>query len=66
MHNARLQILKHLTAGEAIEKYGDELTPFEKSELSMCQFVYTIGSVRVKNAGSKTNTDGFYLMQKGE
>ena len=43
----RTQILKGLTPQEALEQYEGELTPFEMTELSSFDFIYTVGSVRV-------------------
>lgn len=38
-----------LSVSEALLKYSDELTPFEKSEMSRYQTIYYVGSVRVRN-----------------
>jgi len=38
-----------MSVEETLEMQGDELTAFEKSELSRYQMIYWTGSVRVKN-----------------
>ena len=38
-----------LSVSDALLKYSDELTPFEKSEMSRYQTIYYVGSVRVRN-----------------
>lgn len=62
----RTQILKGLTAQEALEQYEDELTPFEKSEVQTYGFIYTVGSVRVSSIRQVSKHDGFYMAQIGE
>lgn len=46
--------------------YGDELTPFEKSEIGKYQKIYYVGSVRVRNLSDKVSRDGFYRVKTGE
>ena len=38
-----------LSAQDAIAYYADELTLFEKSEMSRYSMIYYIGSIRVRN-----------------
>ena len=49
-----------------MEKYEDELTPFEKSELSTYESIYTIGSFRVNGLKSIADREGFYKVKIGE
>lgn len=49
-----------------MEKYEDELTPFEKSELSTYEQIYTIGSFRVNGLKSIADREGFYKAKIGE
>ena len=62
----RTQILKGLLPNEAMEKYEVELTPFEKSELSTYEQIYTIGSFRVNGLKSIADREGFYKAKIGE
>ena len=62
----RIQLLKGLTTQEALEHYEDELTPFEMTELSSFDFIYTVGSVRISSMRQVANKDGFYNAQIGE
>ena len=62
----RTQILKGLTPIEALEQYEGELTPFEMTELTTYNFIYTVGSVRVEGMRQIANRDGFYKAQIGE
>jgi len=45
----RTESLKGLTPLEALEQYDGELTSFEMSELTTYDYIYTVGSVRVKS-----------------
>ena len=62
----RTQILKGLTSQEALEQYDGELTPFEKTEITSFDFIYTVGSVRVASIRQIPNKDGFYMARVGE
>lgn len=64
----RAQILVGLTPVEALQKYEDEITPFEKTELyhKDQKFIYTIGSRRVAGQGEVMGKDGFYKVFPGE
>jgi hypothetical protein len=42
-----------------------ELTPFEQSELSRFQYIYTVGTVRV-NSRNQIAKQGKYLVNPGE
>lgn len=44
----------------ALEKYQDELTPYEKSELFSYKEIYTIGSIRRPELHSLADKEGFY------
>ena len=66
MEKERTQILKGLTPIEALEQYEGELTPFEMTELTTYNFIYTVGSVRVEGMRQIANRDGFYKAQIGE
>lgn len=63
---ARTQILKGLTPNEALEQYEGELTPYEMTELTSYDFIYTVGSVRVQGLRSCSNKEGNYLTHVGE
>ena len=45
----RTQILKGLTAREAMEQYEGELTAFEMSEIAAYDFIFTVGSIRIES-----------------
>ena len=51
---------------EAHEHYESEITPFEKSELSTYDFIYTVGSIRVPSLKSVLTRKGDYNIQIGE
>jgi hypothetical protein len=46
-------------------EYESELTPFENSELSRFQYIYTIGSVRVRSR-NQVSFHGKYRITPGE
>lgn len=58
--------LKGLTPIEALEQYEGELTPFEMTELTGQEFIYTVGSVRVQGMRQIVNREGFYNAHVGE
>ena len=58
--------MKGLTSFEAREKYEDELTPFEKSELCTYDTIYCIGSHRVESMNTIHDREGFYKVKIGE
>ena len=50
-----------------MEQYDGELTPFEMTELTSYDFIYTVGSVRVQSMRQVANgKDGFYKAEVGE
>lgn len=51
---------------EALEKFGPELTEFEKIELGIYERIYTIGKVRRQNQYSIADKEGYYLTSVGE
>ena len=53
---------------EAMEKYGDKLTPFEKSEMSefAAKGIFCIGARRVQGLTALSDKDGFYRVEVGE
>ena len=59
-------IVKHPKVNEAVEKYRDQLTPFEKSEIYSYNEVYCIGSYRVQGMKHITDKEGFYKVKVGE
>lgn len=48
--------MSEMTPQEALETYGNELTPYEKSELAKYSTIYTIGTVRVVNERAKVDS----------
>ena len=55
-----------MTPIEALEHYEGEITPFEMTELTTYQFIYTVGSVRIESMRQISNRDGFYIAHLGE
>ena len=51
----------YLSPEEALERYCDELTPFERNELFNYQAIYTIGSYRRFNTLGMADNEGYYL-----
>jgi serine/threonine protein kinase len=49
-----------------MEFFGQELTEFERMELSMYNRIFTIGNVRRQNQYSIADKDGQYLAKIGE
>jgi hypothetical protein len=45
---------------EALEKYKNELTPFEKIEIRNFNTIHTIGTVRIEKQAQFMGTDGNY------
>jgi len=66
MPKERTEFLKGLTPLEALDVYDGELTPFEMSELTTYDFIYTVGSVRVEGMRQISNREGFYNAHIGE
>lgn len=54
------------TSQEALEKFGDRLTEFEKIEIGIHDRIYTIGTVRRQNQYKLANHEGYYMLEKGE
>jgi hypothetical protein len=54
------------TLVQALEKYEDELTPFELREISKYNCIHTVGSVRIAGQGKIQGRDGFYIVTPGE
>ena len=42
------------------------MTPFEMTELTTYNFIYTVGSVRIQGMRQITTRDGFYQAHIGE
>ncbi len=55
-----------LTPAEALQRYSDELTMFEKTELSQYDLIYTVGSFRRENLYDIADYEGYYLTAIGE
>jgi hypothetical protein len=55
-----------LTPTEALTKYADELTMYEKTELSQYDVVYTIGSYRRETLYEIADHEGYYKVKVGE
>lgn len=55
-----------LTASEALYRYADELTPFEKSELPLFDFIYAVGSYRRQTLEECADVEGYYKARIGE
>ena len=51
---------------DALLRYKDELTPFEKSEVGTYDYIYTVGSVRRSTLKEVSDREGYYLPQVGE
>jgi hypothetical protein len=62
----RTRILQGLTPADALIRYESELTPYETSELSRFQYIYTVGSVRVHSRNQVCSKDGSYVVTTGE
>ena len=62
----RTRILQGLTPSEAMVRYESEMTPYEKSELSRFQYIYTVGSIRVHSRTQISEKDGSYKISVGE
>lgn len=55
-----------LTPEEALYRYADELTDFEKSELPAYKLIYTVGSYRRECNSEVADSDGYYRARIGE
>lgn len=62
----RHSLLNGMTPEETLGKYEEELTTFEKQELSHFDLIYTIGSRRVQSRYDICTKDGLYIPQAGE
>lgn len=62
----RHSLLNGMTPGEALGRYEDELTAYEKQELAHFEVIYTIGSRRVHNRFDYCTKEGLYIPQAGE
>lgn len=60
------QFAQGLTPQEALERFGDVLSEFEKIEVGLQERIYTIGRVRRQNQYSLVNKDGYYSCSIGE
>lgn len=55
-----------LSPGEALAKYKDELTMFEKTELMQFEEIYTVGSFRRQALSEIADAEGYYRVRVGE
>jgi len=55
-----------LTPTEALYRYQDELTPFEKSELHHFEYIYAVGSYRRQCISECADSEGYYKARVGE
>jgi len=55
-----------LTPGEALHRYKDELTMFEKTELMQFEQIYTVGSYRRQTLQEIADAEGYYRVRVGE
>ncbi len=55
-----------LTSDEALYRYADELTEFEKSELHGYKLIYTVGSYRRESNLEVADSEGYYRARIGE
>ena len=55
-----------LTPGEALQRYKDELTMFEKTELMQFEQIYTVGSFRRHALQEIADAEGYYRVRVGE
>ena len=51
---------------ETLNKYGDVLTSFEKSELCRYELIYCVGSVRRESLMGVADREGYYVPVIGE
>ena len=64
--NSIVTSMKNSQLNEAIDKFKDELTPFEKSEIYAYHEVHCIGNSRVQGMKNITDKEGFYKVHIGE
>jgi hypothetical protein len=55
-----------LSPSEALYRYQDELTPFEKSELILFNQIYAVGSFRRQSLQEVVDAEGYYRARIGE
>jgi dual specificity tyrosine-phosphorylation-regulated kinase 2/3/4 len=55
-----------LSPSEALYRYQDELTPFEKSELTLFDQIYAVGSFRRQSLQEVVDAEGYYRARIGE
>lgn len=55
-----------MTPGDALAKYKDELTMFEKTELSQFDQIFTVGSYRRESLQEIPDAEGYYRVRVGE
>ena len=55
-----------MTPQEALNKYSDELTMFEKTELNQFDQIFTVGSYRRNNLQEVSDAEGYYRARIGE
>ncbi len=55
-----------LSPSEALYRYQDELTPFEKSELVQFDQIYAVGSYRRQTLAEVVDAEGYYRARIGE
>ena len=58
--NPSYQKVLGLTPGETLKKYDDELTVYEKTELSQYDLIYTVGSYRRCDLQEIADYEGYY------
>lgn len=59
-------VLEGLSPGDALVRYKDELTMFEKTELSQFDQIYTVGSFRRESLQEIPDSEGYYRIRVGE
>ena len=55
-----------LTPSEALYRYQDELSPFEKGELTQFDTIYAVGSYRRQTLAEVADAEGYYRAIIGE
>jgi hypothetical protein len=55
-----------MSAGEALAKFKDILTMFEKTELSQFDSIYGVGSIRRVSLQEIADSEGYYRAKVGE
>ena len=59
-------VLSGMTPPEALQKYKEELTMFEKTELMQFDQIYTVGSYRRETLQEIADSEGYYRVRIGE